>query len=118
MCTASRTCQLAPDYVSETSQQNFVEVYDILHPLQPRTSPRDLRVSPFHVRQEELGAVFLEGARLGAAALVRGQRRRWCDELPPDGRRPRARRVGRAVPLADRGGRGVADPRPRSRCTT
>ena len=52
--------QLAPDYVSETAQQNFIEVYDILHPLQPRLSPRDLRVSPFHVRQKELGAVFLE----------------------------------------------------------
>ncbi|MFG1931945.1 FAD-dependent oxidoreductase [Mycobacterium sp. NPDC048908] len=54
--------QLAPDYVAETSQQNFIEVYDILHPLQPRLSPRDLRVSPFHVRQKELGAVFLESA--------------------------------------------------------
>ncbi|MEU8637504.1 FAD-dependent oxidoreductase [Amycolatopsis sp. NPDC048633] len=52
--------QLAPSYVSETSQQNFVEVYDILHPLQPKLSPRDLRVTPFHVRQRELGAVFLE----------------------------------------------------------
>ncbi|MBE1548699.1 glycine cleavage system aminomethyltransferase T/glycine/D-amino acid oxidase-like deaminating enzyme [Mycobacterium sp. OAS707] len=52
--------QLAPDYVNETSQQNFIEVYDILHPLQPRLSPRDLRVSPFHARQQELGAVFLE----------------------------------------------------------
>jgi glycine cleavage system aminomethyltransferase T/glycine/D-amino acid oxidase-like deaminating enzyme len=54
--------QLDPDYVSETSQQNFVEIYDVLHPLQPRTSPRDLRVSPFHARQKELGAVFLESA--------------------------------------------------------
>src|SRR3712207_5210240 len=53
--------QLAPEYVSETSQQNFVEIYDVLHPLQPRLSPRDLRVSPFHTRQQELGAVFLEG---------------------------------------------------------
>jgi len=52
--------QLDPDYVSETSQQNFVEIYDILHPLQPRESPRDVRVSPFHVRQRELGAMFLE----------------------------------------------------------
>ena len=54
--------QLDPGYVSETSQQNFVEIYDVLHPLQPRLSPRDLRVSPFHARQQELGAVFLEGA--------------------------------------------------------
>jgi dimethylglycine oxidase len=52
--------QVTPEYVSETSQQNFVEIYDILHPLQPKLSPRDLRVSPFHVRQKELGAVFLE----------------------------------------------------------
>jgi glycine cleavage system aminomethyltransferase T len=52
--------QLAPSYVHETAQRNFVEVYDILHPLQPRLSPRDLRVTPFHARQRELGAVFLE----------------------------------------------------------
>ncbi|ADJ49261.1 sarcosine dehydrogenase [Amycolatopsis mediterranei S699] len=54
--------QLAPSYVSETAQQNFVEVYDILHPLQPKLSPRDLRVTPFQARQRELGAVFLEAA--------------------------------------------------------
>lgn len=53
--------QLTPNYVKETSQQNFVEVYDILHPLQPKESPRNLRVSPFHARQRELGAFFLEG---------------------------------------------------------
>lgn len=52
--------QLAPEYIRETAQQNFVEIYDVLHPLQPRLSPRDLRVSPFHARQRELGAVFLE----------------------------------------------------------
>jgi glycine cleavage system aminomethyltransferase T/glycine/D-amino acid oxidase-like deaminating enzyme len=54
--------QLSREYVDETSKQNFVEVYDIVHPLQPRLSPRDLRVSPFHARQRELGAVFLEAA--------------------------------------------------------
>ncbi|GAA4846801.1 GcvT family protein [Saccharopolyspora rosea] len=48
------------DYVDETAQRNFVEVYDVLHPLQPKLSPRDLRVSPFHARQKELGAFFLE----------------------------------------------------------
>ncbi|MGO4187893.1 GcvT family protein [Pseudarthrobacter sp. TAF60_1] len=54
--------QTSDEYVSETSQQNFVEIYDVLHPLQPRESPRDLRVSPFNVRQKELGAFFLESA--------------------------------------------------------
>ncbi|GLZ32326.1 sarcosine dehydrogenase [Lentzea sp. NBRC 105346] len=52
--------QLAPDYVLERSCQNFVEVYDVLHPLQPMESPRPLRTSPFYGRQQELGAMFLE----------------------------------------------------------
>ena len=34
--TGSRRCSWPPSYVSETSQQNFVEIYDILHPLQPQ----------------------------------------------------------------------------------
>ena len=54
--------QTSDQYVSETSQQNFVEIYDVLHPLQPKESPRDLRVSPFNARQKELGAFFLESA--------------------------------------------------------
>lgn len=53
--------QLAPSYVMERSCQNFAEAYDILHPLQPAERPRPLRTSPFHARQEALGAVFLEG---------------------------------------------------------
>jgi glycine cleavage system aminomethyltransferase T/glycine/D-amino acid oxidase-like deaminating enzyme len=54
--------QLAPDYVLTRDCQNFVEVYDILHPLQPMEEPRPLRTSPFHVREEALGAVFLEAS--------------------------------------------------------
>lgn len=53
--------QLTRSYINETSAQNFVEVYDIMHPLQPKDSPRNLRVSPFYARQKELGAYFLEG---------------------------------------------------------
>ena len=53
--------QLAPSYVQRRSSQNFVEVYDIIHPLQPAEQPRPLRVSPFYQRQQELGAVWLEG---------------------------------------------------------
>ncbi|KJK44470.1 sarcosine dehydrogenase [Lentzea aerocolonigenes] len=54
--------QLAPDYVLERSCQNFVEVYDVLHPLQPMESPRPLRTSPFYERQKDLGAFFLEAS--------------------------------------------------------
>ncbi|MFF4127538.1 FAD-dependent oxidoreductase [Microbispora rosea] len=52
--------QLAPDYVLARDCQNFVEVYDIIHPLQPMEEPRPLRLSPFHTRQRELDAFFLE----------------------------------------------------------
>jgi glycine cleavage system aminomethyltransferase T/glycine/D-amino acid oxidase-like deaminating enzyme len=54
--------QLAPDYVLGRSCQSFVEVYDILHPLQPMEEPRPLRTSPFYERQTELGAYFLEAS--------------------------------------------------------
>ncbi|PNS19856.1 glycine cleavage system T protein [Sphaceloma murrayae] len=61
-CDLSRfeEVQYGTEYVSETSQRNFVEIYDILHPGQQRATPRGLRVSPFHERQEGLGAVFVE----------------------------------------------------------
>ncbi|NEA61391.1 FAD-dependent oxidoreductase [Streptomyces sp. SID12488] len=52
--------QLSPEYVLARDCQNFVEVYDILHPLQPSGHPRPIRTSPFHTRQRELGAFFLE----------------------------------------------------------
>ncbi|MFE0106493.1 FAD-dependent oxidoreductase [Streptomyces sp. NPDC059009] len=53
--------QRSPAYVADRGAQQFVEVYDVLHPLQPLEQPRPLRVSPFYARQQELGAVFLEG---------------------------------------------------------
>ncbi|KQW13321.1 FAD-dependent oxidoreductase [Streptomyces sp. Root369] len=52
--------QLATEYVLARDCQNFVEVYDILHPLQPSGDPRPLRTSPFYARQQELGAFFQE----------------------------------------------------------
>jgi glycine cleavage system aminomethyltransferase T len=54
--------QLSPAYIQHKDIQNYLEVYDIKHPLQPMEAPRPLRVSPFHPRQAELGAYFLEGA--------------------------------------------------------
>lgn len=54
--------QLSPDYIHRRGVQNFVEVYDIKHPLQPMEEPRPLRTSPFYPRQQELGAYFLEAS--------------------------------------------------------
>jgi glycine cleavage system aminomethyltransferase T/glycine/D-amino acid oxidase-like deaminating enzyme len=63
-CDVNRfeTHQLAPDYVLARDCQNFIEVYDIKHPLQPMEEPRPLRTSPFYPRQQELGAYFLEAS--------------------------------------------------------
>ena len=75
----------------------------------PRATSGSARSTP---ASEQLGAVFLEGAGLGAAALVRGQRPaagRPARRMDPAGARP----LVRAVPLADRGRRGVAHPRGR-----
>jgi len=52
--------QLSPTYIQNKNCQNFVEVYDILHPLQPMEHSRPLRTSPFYPRQIELGGEFLE----------------------------------------------------------
>ena len=54
--------RLAPEYVATRSARNFVEVYDVIHPLDPPREPRPLRVSPWYARQVELGAVFGEGS--------------------------------------------------------
>ncbi|MFG2889018.1 FAD-dependent oxidoreductase [Streptomyces sp. NPDC048248] len=52
--------QRSPAYIEDRGAQSFVEVYDVIHPLQPIEAPRPLRVSPFYARQQELGAHFLE----------------------------------------------------------
>ena len=79
--------QTTDAYISETSQQNFVEIYDVRHPLEPRLSPRNVRVSPFFAQEKELGAFFLEGAAW--------ERPHWyeanaslLDQLPEEWRAP------------------------------
>jgi glycine cleavage system aminomethyltransferase T len=80
--------QLGPAHVRDRGVQNFIEVYDILHPLQPMEAPRPLRTSPFYDRERELGAVFLEGSGwerphwyAANAALVE----RYADRIPDRG---------------------------------
>lgn len=74
-------------HVEETAQRGFVEVYDVVHPLQPKLSPRELRVSPFHARQEELGAFFLE-AHGWERPHWYGANGRLVKELPPEWQPP------------------------------
>ena len=49
-------------YVRVRAAQQYREVYDIIHPRQQVENPRNLRLTPFHQRQQELGAVFFENA--------------------------------------------------------
>jgi glycine cleavage system aminomethyltransferase T len=49
-------------FITTTSSQAFVEVYDIIHPHQYREALRGLRTSPFYPRHRTLGAHFYEGA--------------------------------------------------------
>ena len=49
-------------YVRARGAQQYREVYDIIHPLQQMSHPRQLRLSPFYRRHRELGAEFFSGA--------------------------------------------------------
>ena len=53
---------LSRPYVRARSAQQYREVYDIIHPQQQMASPRNIRLTPFFARQQELGAVFFENA--------------------------------------------------------
>ena len=53
--------QLAPQYTRDRAIRSFVEVYDVIHPLDP-PSVRNVRTSAFYARQVENGAVFGEAA--------------------------------------------------------
>jgi hypothetical protein len=51
---------LKSPYIFERSMQQYREVYDIVHPLQPATAPRNIRLTPFHTQQVRMGAHFSE----------------------------------------------------------
>jgi len=49
-------------HVEARSAEGFNKTYGIVHPLEQWESNRSVRVSPFHPREQELGAVFFETA--------------------------------------------------------
>lgn len=56
--------QTTPNYVRKVSSKNYAEVYDIVHPRQPMTTPRNIRLSPFAARHASLDAVYMTFAGL------------------------------------------------------
>ncbi|MCH7734835.1 MAG: FAD-dependent oxidoreductase [Chloroflexi bacterium] len=51
---------LEEPYIFQRSMQQYREVYDIVHPLEPAAEPRNIRVTPFHAQHARMGAHFAE----------------------------------------------------------
>ncbi len=56
--------QSTRSYIDDIAICNYKEVYDIRHPRQPTTIPRNVRLSPFHSRHETLSSHFTPFAGL------------------------------------------------------
>ncbi len=54
--------QKASTHVKARTAEGFNKTYGIVHPLEQWASNRDVRLSPYHAREQELGAVFFEAA--------------------------------------------------------
>ncbi len=54
--------QKTATHVKARSAEGFNKTYGIVHPLEQWESNRDIRLSPYHEREQELGAVFFEAA--------------------------------------------------------
>lgn len=52
--------QTVPSFVRTRGEQQYREVYDVIHPRQQITTPRRLRRPPWFDQQEQLGAVSFE----------------------------------------------------------
>lgn len=72
-------------YIDLRCAQNYREVYDIIHPLQPIGEPRNVRLSPFHNRLIEQGAVFFQTAGYEVAQWYEANTRllaRYAGRIP------------------------------------
>ncbi len=49
-------------HVHARTREGYNKTYGIVHPAEQWASNRDVRLSPFHARERELGAVFVEAA--------------------------------------------------------
>ncbi len=58
-------------YIRTRANQQYIEVYDVIHPLDQMQQPRGLRVSPFYASAEGTRRALLRERGLGATAVVR-----------------------------------------------
>ena len=50
--------QTTDKFISVVTKKNYREIYEVIHPRQPITEPRNVRLSPFDARHRALGADF------------------------------------------------------------
>lgn len=64
--------QTTREFVEVICDKNYAEVYEIVHPRQPLSKPRDVRLSPFHAQWQALSASFTTFAGLELP--------NWCEQ--------------------------------------
>jgi dimethylglycine oxidase len=73
------------DYLHTVCDKNYLEVYAIVHPRQPLSRPRNVRITPFHERFQALGASFTTFAGFEAPNWVEQNARlleKYDDQIP------------------------------------
>jgi glycine cleavage system T protein len=56
--------QITEKFISIAASKNYAEVYDLTHPAQPTTRPRNVRLTPFHAFYQSMKATFIPNAGL------------------------------------------------------
>lgn len=72
-------------YIQIACAKSYAEVHDVVHPAQWSSKPRNVRLTPFHRRHEEMGAVFQPNAGLEMPYwLAENQRllEKYDDQIP------------------------------------
>ncbi len=72
-------------FIEKVCDKNYAEIYDIIHPREPITEPRNVRLSPFDERHRARGAVFTTFAGLELPNWFEsnsGLVARFSDEIP------------------------------------
>jgi glycine cleavage system aminomethyltransferase T/glycine/D-amino acid oxidase-like deaminating enzyme len=64
--------QSTREFVSIISDKNYAEIYEIVHPRQPLSRPRNVRLSPFHERWQSLSTSFVNFAGIELP--------NWCEQ--------------------------------------
>ncbi|MCA9965620.1 MAG: FAD-dependent oxidoreductase, partial [Anaerolineales bacterium] len=72
-------------FIQIACAKSYAEVHDVVHPAQWSSKPRNLRLTPFHRRHEEMGAVFQPNAGLEMPYWLEENQRlleKYDDQIP------------------------------------